>query len=72
MSSKPRIRLLPAVEASTMPGEPVTPLERARARFGRAFAHEPGSDYLRYPEPVLTRWGRKSEWRNINPNKERK
>jgi len=67
MNVKPRVRLK-SVIAQAQPTSQQTPLDIARARFGRKFAHEPGNDYLRYPEPVLTRWGRKSNWRNVNPN----
>jgi hypothetical protein len=37
----------------------------ARSKFGRPFAHEPGSDFERGGEPVLTRWLRKVDWRNV-------
>lgn len=64
---KPRLKLaLPMATGSS----PQTARDLAKARFGRKFAHEPGTDFQRYPEPVLTRWGRKAPWRNVRPSKE--
>lgn len=38
-------------------GERDDPVARARARFGRPFAHEPGSDFAYQTGPtVLPRW----------------
>jgi len=65
MTAKPRIRLTVIDGAVTIP---TNPLERAKARFGRKFAHEPGTDFLRHPELVLSRWARRADWRNINPH----
>jgi len=42
----------------------------ARQRFGRKFAHEPGSDYCRDPEPVLTRWQKKLPWQNVKADQD--
>ena len=33
-----------------------TPVEAARRRFGRLFAHEPGSTWRPQPELFLTKW----------------
>lgn len=63
---------LHVVAAPEAPSETLTPVERARQRFGRKFSYEPGSDYLRYPESVLDRWRRKANWRNVNPNHKEK
>lgn len=65
MTAKPRIRLSVVEGAVSVPQ---TPLGIAKARFGRLFAHEHGSDFLRHPEPVLSRWARRADWRNVNPN----
>lgn len=36
---------------------PETPMQRARRRHGKPFAHEPGSDYKARPAPyVLESW----------------
>ena len=37
---------------------PGTTLEEARRRYGRPFAHEPGTEFTPNPEPFLTRWMR--------------
>lgn len=42
------------------------PLAKPRARFsGRKFIHEQGSDFEADAEPVLSRWLRKADWRNV-------
>ena len=59
-------------------GRPITvrtdcpKLAHARERFSmntgeknRRFIHEPGSQWLAYPERVLTRWGRKADYLNV-------
>lgn len=33
-----------------------TPINRARQRHGKPFAHEPGSDWEPHETPVLTQW----------------
>ena len=63
MTAKPRFTLIAGRPVALPTGE--SKVDIARKRFGRPFAHEPGSNFIRYPEPVLTRWGRKSDWRNI-------
>ena len=40
----------------------------ARQRFGRNFAHESGANFLRHPELVLSRWSRRADYWNLNPN----
>lgn len=34
----------------------LTPVDRARLRHGKPFAHEQGSDFKPHEIPVLTRW----------------
>ncbi len=62
---KPRLKL---VDGQPMPA---TKLEAARLRFGRPFAHEQQTSFLRHPEPVLTRWGRDADYWNVDPHKPR-
>lgn len=72
--SKPTLTVIANRPVTIKPANDITrpsPLEIARARFGRAFAHEPGSNFLRYPESVLRRWGRKANWRNVDLKKEK-
>lgn len=63
MSGPQRFKLVAGRPVELPQGE--SKVDEARRRFGRPFAHEPGSNFIRYPEPVLTRWGRKSSWRNV-------
>lgn len=51
MSAKPRIRL-----AAVATVQPASRLEIARQRFGRPFAHEPGTRWKPRATPVLTEW----------------
>lgn len=62
---KPRLKL---VDGQPMP---TSKLELARLRFGRPFAHEQGTSFLRHPENVLTRWGRRADYWNLDPHKSR-
>lgn len=54
MSEKPHLRIIA--------GRPVTvdrresAIEAARRRFGRPFAHEPGSDWKPRQQPLLIEW----------------
>lgn len=59
---KPHFRVIDGQHIPVRGNE--SPLERARRRFGRKFAHEPGTDYERKAEPVLTRWLKGAEWKN--------
>lgn len=62
---KPRLKLVGGEPVQVKPASPA--VEKARERFGagRKFIHELGTDFLRYPEPVLSRWARKADWRNV-------
>lgn len=64
-ANKPRLKL---VNGEPMP---LTKLGMARLRFGRPFAHEPGTSFLRHPEPVLTRWSKRADYFNADPHKAR-
>ena len=58
MTDKPRLKVV-AGRPVVIDAEPrvETPVERARRRFGRPFAHETGSTYQRRPAPyVLDSW----------------
>lgn len=67
---KPHLRIVEGRPVAVRPGDSQA-IAKARARFGlatgerhRLFRHELGSQFQAYPERVLTRWGRKAEWRN--------
>lgn len=49
MQTKPRLKLADLAK-------PQTPIDRARQRHGKPFAHEPGSDWKPKETPVLTQW----------------
>ena len=63
--NKPHLKLV-GDEVVEVPRATPT-VEKAREKFGpgRKFAHERGSDFQRYPEPVLSRHARKADWRNV-------
>lgn len=70
MAIKPHLRII-AGRPVTMPRQESAALARARKRFGlatgeahRKFIHEAGTRFRKYPEPCLSRWARKAEWRN--------
>lgn len=54
-AAKPRFRVI-AGRPVQVPAEPASQVDKARARFGKAFAHEPGSTWERHATPVLTAW----------------
>ena len=54
MSAKPRL-ILRTRDGVPVP-EPVDPVERARARFGRPFCFEPGSTFKPRERPLLQDW----------------
>ena len=54
MSAKPRL-ILRTINGQTVP-EPVDPVERARARFGKPFCFEPGSTFKVRSTPLLQEW----------------
>lgn len=64
---KPRLKLVGTgyVQAT------VDKLATARQRFGRKFCHEPGGNWLAHPERVLSRWGRRADYWNLNPQMKR-
>ena len=62
---KPRLKL---INGEPMPA---TKLDAARLKFGRNFAHERGTNFLRHPEPVLNRWKRGADYYNLDPHKQR-
>ena len=51
MNTKPRVHLK---EVQSQRAQ--TPIERARQRHGKPFAHEPGSTWTPKETPVLTAW----------------
>ena len=61
-SSKPRLKL---INGQPMPA---TKLVAAQMKFGRPFAHQSGTNFLRQAEPVLNRWARKADYFNLSPN----
>ena len=63
MANKPHLKIIAGRPVTVHEDSPQ--LAEARRRFGRPFAHEPGSNWIAYPERVLTRWGRKADWRNV-------
>ena len=63
--NKPRLRIVDGQPV------PMSPLHRARAKFGRPFCYEQGSNYLRNPEPVLSRWARRADYYNLDPHQPR-
>ena len=65
MQRKPHLRVI-CNRLVAVPREESPAMAKARERFGpgRKFIHEHGTDFQRYPEPVLTRYFRKAEWRN--------
>ncbi len=65
MTIKPHLKL---IDGQPLPADK---LSQARLRFGRAFAHEAGANYLRHPEPVLSRWSRRADYWNLDPHKSR-
>lgn len=62
---KPHLKLCDGVPI------PADKLSQARLRFGRPFAHERGTSFLRHPEPVLTRWSKNADYWNLDPHKPR-
>ena len=54
MQTKPRFTIIAGRPVEIPRRE--SPVEAARRRFGRRFAHEPGSDWKPQPELYLTRW----------------
>lgn len=65
MHNKPRLRYVDGQPVEVPSRE--TPVQAARRRHAKPFAHEPGSDYRPHDTPVLTRW-----MQNGGANKERK
>ena len=64
--SKPHLKLV-GNEPVPAPRPASPAVEKAREKFGpgRKFIHEQGTDFLAYPERVLTRYFRKAPWRNV-------
>ena len=63
--SKPHLKLVGDEVVEVKRASPA--VEKAREKFGpgRKFIHEQGTDFLAYPERVLTRYFRKAPWRNV-------
>ena len=66
-SPKPRLRIVNGEFVQSQPDR----LATARQRFGRRFAHEVGGNWQGHPERVLSRWGRRADYWNLNPNMQR-
>lgn len=54
MLTKPRLKIVEGRHVEVTDRE--TPVQAARRRHGKPFAHEDGSDYRPHEVPVLTRW----------------
>ena len=61
---KPHLKIV-AGRPVTVPHAESPAMAKARERFGRKFAHEPGSDWQEHPERVLTRWTKHEPWQNV-------
>ena len=59
------------VEAEPVRRTSAEKIIQARVKFGRGFAHETAGNFLRHPEPVLSRYHRRADWRNYDPKKPR-
>lgn len=64
-ANKPRLKL---INGQPMPA---TKIGMARLKFGRPFAHEAGTSFLRHPELCLSRWARRADYFNYDPHKTR-
>lgn len=66
---KPRLCLIAGRPVEIRQDSPQ--LTAAREKFGRGFAHESRGSFLRHPELVLSRWGRRADYFNLDPHKPR-
>lgn len=64
--TKPRFRLI--AHKFVPMAEGTSPVDLARTKFGRGFSFEAGGNFLRQPEHCLSRWSRRADYFNLNPN----
>lgn len=61
---KPHLKIV-AGRPVTVPAAESPAMAKARERFGRKFAHEPGSDWQEHSDRVLTRYMKGEPWQNV-------